>query len=237
MKFVHKTHRGNIREINEDFYYIPNENENLYIVADGMGGHLAGETASKMAVEIISEEIKKLSFNNEKELIDGFQDVIKKTNRIIYKKSVEDIKLRGMGTTLSLGYIYNNKLYYTNIGDSRIYKIDTDIKQITKDDSFVNYLVELGEITPDEAKTHPKKNVITKALGTSENIDVEMMSFNLQHEKILICSDGLTNMVSDEEILEVLNTTTFENSVDVLMDRALKAGGVDNITIIIIDVE
>lgn len=237
MKFVHKTHKGNVRETNEDYYYVPSEDGSLFVLADGMGGHLAGETASRLAVEVVVKEIEKLNFKTEEELVLGMQNAVTKANEAVYQKSLDEINFRGMGTTLSLGYVYNKKFYYTNVGDSRIYRIKDDIKQITRDDSFVNYLVELGEITPEEAKMHPKKNVITRAIGTAEKVIPEIKSFELTNEKILICSDGLTNMVSDEEILQVIAKEDFNYTAELLVDKALAAGGIDNITLIIINIE
>lgn len=237
MKFVHKTHRGKIREINEDYYYVPSQDGNLFVVADGMGGHLAGETASKLCVETLVEEFEKTEIKDEGQLYELFEKIINNANEIVYNKSTQDSNLRGMGTTLSLGYIFGNKFYYSNIGDSRIYLIDTTIEQLTKDDSFVNYLVELGEITEDEARVHPKKNVITKAIGTTEKIDSQVMNFEIKNQKVLICTDGLTNMVTDEEIFDVIKNNEFEKTADILVDKALDAGGLDNITLIIIDLE
>lgn len=236
MKFVHRTHKGNIREINEDYYYVPNEDGNLFVLADGMGGHLAGETASRMAVETVVEELSG-EFKTSDELVAKIKEAVKIANEVVYKKSLEDLNLRGMGTTLSIGYIYQGEFYYTNVGDSRIYKIAEEIEQITKDDSFVNYLVEIGEITEEEAKQHPKKNVITRAIGSAEDLNVEVKKFDLSTGKILMCSDGLSNMVSNEEILEVLKNYELENWGDNLLNRALNAGGIDNITFIIIEIE
>lgn len=237
MRFVHRTHKGNIREINEDYYYVPKDEGNLFILADGMGGHLAGETASKMAVETVVEELSKKEFKSTEELIESLKEAVRKSNEIVYKKSLEELNLRGMGTTISIGYVYDNKFFYTNVGDSRIYRIDGNIEQITRDDSFVNYLVDLGEITEEEAKEHPKKNVITRAIGTSENLIPEVMSFDLNSGKILMCSDGLSNMVSNEEMLKVLQNEELEDSADELLEKALKAGGIDNITFIIIEIK
>lgn len=236
MKFVHRTHKGNIREINEDFYYVPYENGNLFILADGMGGHLAGETASRMAVETVVEELSG-KFKTSDELVTKIKEAVKIANEVVYKKSLEDLNLRGMGTTISIGYIYQGKFYYTNVGDSRIYKIAEEIEQVTKDDSFVNYLVEIGEITEEEAKQHPKKNVITRAIGTAEDLNAEVKNFDLATGEILMCSDGLSNMVSNEEILEVLKNSEMKNWGDNLLSKALNAGGMDNITFIIIEIE
>ena len=212
MKVVSATNVGNYRKNNEDSYLI-NESKNLYILADGMGGHLAGERASKMATEIIASdfenarEVKKIE-----DAIEILSSSIRDANRKIFISSEEHEDYRGMGTTLSCGIILDDVLVYSNIGDSRIYKINRDMEQITRDDSFVNYLMEIGEITEEEAKVHPKKNVLTKAMGTTEDID----------------------MIPDEEIFKIVKENTPEVVKDKLLDLALENGGMDNITFILV---
>ncbi|WP_019138196.1 Stp1/IreP family PP2C-type Ser/Thr phosphatase [Peptoniphilus timonensis] len=235
MKVVSATNVGNYRKNNEDSYFL-NESKNLYILADGMGGHLAGERASKMATEIIGSD-----FEGEREVksiddaIEILSSSIRDANKKIYESSQENEDYRGMGTTLSAGLILDNVLIYSNIGDSRIYKINKDMEQITKDDSFVNYLIEIGEITEEEAKNHPKKNVLTKAMGTTPDIEVIVNTLNIEEKDIfLFCSDGLTNMVSDEDIFKIVKENSPEDARDKLLDLALKNGGMDNITFILV---
>ena len=235
MKVVSATNVGNYRKNNEDSYLI-NESKNLYILADGMGGHLAGERASKMATEIIASdfenarEVKKIE-----DAIEILSSSIRDANRKIFISSEEHEDYRGMGTTLSCGIILDDVLVYSNIGDSRIYKINRDMEQITRDDSFVNYLMEIGEITEEEAKVHPKKNVLTKAMGTTEDIDVSVNTLKIEKNDIfLFCSDGLTNMIPDEEIFIIIKENTPEVARDKLLDLALKNGGMDNITFILV---
>lgn len=235
MKVVSATNVGNYRKNNEDSYLI-NESKNLYILADGMGGHLAGERASKMATEIITSdfenarEVKKIE-----DAIEILSSSIRDANRKIFISSEEHEDYRGMGTTLSCGIILDDVLVYSNIGDSRIYKINRDMEQITRDDSFVNYLMEIGEITEEEAKVHPKKNVLTKAMGTTEDIDVSVNTLKIEKNDIfLFCSDGLTNMIPDEEIFKIIKENTPEVAKDKLLDLALKNGGMDNITFILV---
>lgn len=235
MKVVSATNVGNYRKNNEDSYLI-NESKNLYILADGMGGHLAGERASKMATEIIASdfenarEVKKIE-----DAIEILSSSIRDANRKIFISSEEHEDYRGMGTTLSCGIILDDVLVYSNIGDSRIYKINRDMEQITRDDSFVNYLMEIGEITEEEAKVHPKKNVLTKAMGTTEDIDVLVNTLKIEKNDIfLFCSDGLTNMIPDEEIFKIVKENTPEVVKDKLLDLALENGGMDNITFILV---
>ncbi|WP_085875946.1 Stp1/IreP family PP2C-type Ser/Thr phosphatase [Peptoniphilus vaginalis] len=235
MKVVSATNVGNYRKNNEDSFYV-NESKNLYLLADGMGGHLAGERASKMATEIIGED-----FASEREVvsiddaIEILSSSIRDANKKIYESSQENEDYRGMGTTLSSGLILDNVLIYSNIGDSRIYRINEEMEQITQDDSFVNYLIEIGEITEEEAKNHPKKNVLTKAMGTTSDIEVIVNTLNIKDKDVfLFCSDGLTNMVPDEDIFKIVQENSPEEARDMLLDLALKNGGMDNITFILV---
>lgn len=235
MKVVSATNVGNYRKNNEDSYYV-NESKNLYVLADGMGGHLAGERASKMATEIIGQDFAK---NREIKSIDDAIEIlsssIRDANKKIFESSQENEDYRGMGTTLSSGLILGDVLIYSNIGDSRIYRINEEMEQITQDDSFVNYLIEIGEITEEEAKNHPKKNVLTKAMGTTSDIEVIVNTLDIKDKDVfLFCSDGLTNMVSDEEIFKIVKENSPEEARDMLLDLALKNGGMDNITFILV---
>ena len=235
MKVVSATNVGNYRKNNEDSYYV-NESKNLYVLADGMGGHLAGERASKMATEIIGQdfagdrEVKSID-----DAIEILSSSIRDANKKIFESSQENEDYRGMGTTLSSGIILEDVLIYSNIGDSRIYRINEGMEQITQDDSFVNYLIEIGEITEEEAKNHPKKNVLTKAMGTTSDIEVIVNTLDIKDKDVfLFCSDGLTNMVSDEEIFKIVKENSPEEARDMLLDLALKNGGMDNITFILV---
>lgn len=235
MKVVSATNVGNYRKNNEDFYFV-NESKNLYILADGMGGHLAGERASKMATDIIASDFEKSKeIESIEDAIEILSSSIRDANREIFKSSEENEDYRGMGTTVSTGVILGDVLVYSNVGDSRIYKINRDMEQITIDDSFVNYLIEIGEITEEEAKVHPKKNVLTKAMGTTADLDVSVNTLKMEKGDIfLFCSDGLTNMVSDEEIFKVIKENSPEDARDKLIALALENGGMDNITFILV---
>lgn len=235
MKVVYATNVGNYRKNNEDSYYV-DSSKKLFVLADGMGGHLAGETASTMATEIIAKDFEKLPINPKiEDIMDMTVESIKDANLEIFTKSKNIDDFRGMGTTVSMGYILKDTFIYSNVGDSRIYSIKENIEQLTRDDSFVNYLLEIGEITEDEAKVHPKKNVLTRALGTNDGVDVLVNNLKLaENEIILLCSDGLTNMVSDNEIYKIVKNNSPEIARDKLLELALKNGGMDNITFILI---
>nr|WP_311565423.1 Stp1/IreP family PP2C-type Ser/Thr phosphatase [Peptoniphilus grossensis] len=235
MKVVSATNVGNYRKNNEDCYFV-NESKNLYILADGMGGHLAGERASKMATEIIASDFEKAKeIKTIEDAIEILSSSIRDANREIFKSSEENEDYRGMGTTVSAGIILGSVLIYSNVGDSRIYRINKEMEQITRDDSFVNYLMEIGEITEEEAKVHPKKNVLTKAMGTTADIEVLVNTLKIEDNDIfLFCSDGLTNMIPDEEIFKIIKENTPEVAKDKLLDLALKNGGMDNITFILV---
>lgn len=235
MRVVSATNVGNYRKNNEDSYFV-NDSKNLYILADGMGGHLAGERASKMATDIIASHFKKnKNIRKTEDVIEILSSSIKNANKEIFESSENNEDYRGMGTTVSAGFVLKDVLVYSNIGDSRIYKINKGIEQLTRDDSFVNYLIEIGDITEEEAKNHPKKNVLTKALGTTETLDVYVNTLKIEKDDIfLFCSDGLTNMISDEEIFKIVKENTPEVAKDVLLNLALENGGLDNITFILI---
>ena len=235
MRVVSATNVGNYRKNNEDSYFV-NDSKNLYILADGMGGNLAGEKASKMATDIIASHFKKnKNIRKTEDVIEILSSSIKNANKEIFESSENNADYRGMGTTVSAGFVLEDVLVYSNIGDSRIYKINKGIEQLTRDDSFVNYLIEIGDITEEEAKNHPKKNVLTKALGTTETLDVYVNTLKIEKDDIfLFCSDGLTNMISDEEIFKIVKENTPEVAKDVLLNLALENGGLDNITFILI---
>ena len=226
------TNVGKVRKNNEDAFKISNKDK-IYLLADGMGGHLGGEFASSMAVQ----ELEKLLVDVKDKA--EIKEAIEEVNRKIYQKSLEDENLSGMGTTLSLIKILDDHLYFANIGDSRIYCLKgKDLIQLTIDDSYVNYLLEAGAITSDQAKDHPKKNVLLKALGTTEDIEVFVQEVQWEEDDLyLLCSDGLTNMLEEEEIQEIISSNEAEKAVDLLINQALDRGGKDNITVIVLTIK
>ena len=200
---VIKSDIGKVRLNNEDAFYLPQQGEfpQLFIVADGMGGHQGGEIASKMAVKEVSSYINshlaKDCDNRKVKRI--MESSIANANNKILSISLENDELLGMGTTITMALLYNGRLYIGHVGDSRAYRIREDhIEQLTKDHSLVWQLVEQGRLTMEETKTHPMKNVITKALGTDEFIEPDIHEFDFKNNDIIVlCSDGLTNMLDN----------------------------------------
>ena len=241
MKFFAKSDIGKARETNQDSFYIsqPSQTTGLYIVADGMGGYNGGDIASSLAVtaakDYIEENFIKVEHNKE-ELKKLIKNAIEYANMLVYEKSKENKELEGMGTTIEIVLAYNNRVYIGHIGDSRIYRIRKNfMRKLTVDDSYVQKLVKDGTITKEEAVNHPKKNMLTKALGCTSFVEpvVSVKGF-LKNDIIVITSDGLTNMVSEDKIYEVV-TTNLENPAEELIREANKAGGIDNITVVIVN--
>lgn len=239
MKSYYGTNSGKIRNINEDNLAI-HESENYYlcVVADGMGGHKAGEIASNMAVNIIKNHFIN-EINNSKLKVPKFIiECANLANKAIYDKSFSDEEYNGMGTTITMSVIdkVERIAYIGNVGDSRTYLINEDyIKQITDDHTYVQELVKKGEITKAEAKQHSKRNEITRALGVDSDINIDIFEIELkENDKLLLCSDGLTNHITDNDILYCVNKYGI-NIVDMLINLANENGGTDNITVIIID--
>ena len=240
MKGFAKTDVGKAREMNQDYYSIPSsENDlQLYILADGMGGYNGGEIASRLATETtknyIQNNFDKIEHNKEA-ILKLVKDAMEYANMVVYEESKKDENLQGMGTTLDVCFIYNNKIYIGHVGDSRIYLIKKDIgRKITKDHSYVQQLVEDKKITREEAEHHPKKNMLLKALGCTSYVEPDIRARNLEKDDILLmCSDGLTNMVEENKIYEVVKENK-EKAPEILVNLANNAGGYDNITVITI---
>lgn len=231
---------GKAREKNQDAFYLSKDKTlPLFIVADGMGGHKAGEIASTMALNIIERNfVENLdSLSDEKVIRKLIKESIEEANTKIYLKSLTDEKYEGMGTTITLAYIFKNKILIGHVGDSRAYIIKEDsISQITEDHSYVNELVKMGSITKEEAKTHPKRNMITRAVGTSSIIKMDLIVKEFQKNDILLlCSDGLFDMVIENEIYKVFREEEdMQKACEALANIANSKGGIDNITIVAI---
>ena len=235
-----KSDVGKVREMNQDAYYISDSSSEvkLYLLADGMGGYKGGEIASNLAIKCTKNYIE----NNFKEtpkdresLIQLIASSMEYANMVVYEKSRENKEYEGMGTTLEVCLIYNNKAYIGHIGDSRIYRIrKTFIRKLTTDHSYVQKLVKDGTITKEEAEVHQKKNMLLKALGCNAFVepDVAVKGF-LKEDILLISSDGLTNMVKQEDIFQIA-TGNIEKAPQRLVDLANENGGMDNITVVII---
>ncbi|NLZ54100.1 MAG: Stp1/IreP family PP2C-type Ser/Thr phosphatase, partial [Thermoanaerobacteraceae bacterium] len=226
---------------NEDAFYFPEKDSNfpeLYIVADGMGGHQGGEIASEIAVNEVASYINSnLSKDCDAQKVKGILEssIITANNKILSLAS-EHSRYSGMGTTITIALFHNGYLYIGHVGDSRAYRIrDDNIEQLTRDHSLVWQLAEEGRITMEEAKNHPMKNVITKALGTDENIEPDILEFDLKDNDIIIlCSDGLTNMLDNDSIKSIVCSLEPEEAAFKLIEKANSKGGLDNITVGII---
>lgn len=235
-----KTDIGKVRDINQDYYYIssPEDMVQLCILADGMGGYKGGEIASRLATEATKKYILDNFDKIEKqknEILELLNNAIQYANMVVYEKSKEEKDLEGMGTTLEVFLIYNSKAYTGHIGDSRVYRIRKGVmRKLTKDHSYVQQLIEDGKITREEANTHPKKNMLTKALGCTAYIEPDLRARNFEPGDIfMMCSDGLTNMVTEAQIFDIV-TDRPDKAPTSLIEKANEAGGYDNITVVII---
>ncbi|MCR5581595.1 MAG: Stp1/IreP family PP2C-type Ser/Thr phosphatase [Pseudobutyrivibrio sp.] len=234
-----KTDVGIRRKVNQDTIYASDTSvgklPNLYIVADGMGGELAGDYASAKCVEILVDAITNSS---ELETVRILEEAIKSANSRIFSEAQKDSSKTGMGTTLVLATVFAGHLYVANVGDSRLYVASsTKLKQITKDHSVVAELVRTGELDEDDAKYDDRKNMITRAIGAELTINPDYFDVEITgNEHILLCSDGLTNMVDDAEIFNVLTSDdTIANRANRLIEIANTNGGKDNVSVIIIE--
>ena len=238
MKAFAATDVGKVREVNQDCVFsstgpvgcLPN----LFIVADGMGGHKAGDIASRLTVDSVVDKLSKV---NSKDYISVITDTIIKVNKEVIDKAAESQDYAGMGTTLVVATVFDNILKVANVGDSRLYVVGEDIIQITRDHSLVEEMVINGQLDRADARVDKRKNIITRAIGGESKVEAEMFSVELKPEdKILMCSDGLSNMVDDAEILEIINREPdIEKSARMLIDAANENGGKDNISVVIVE--
>lgn len=229
---------GKERKLNQDYVFtseIPvGKLANLFIVADGMGGHNAGDYASKYTIETIVEEIEK---SKDTSVVKILEKAIQSANRHIRKKSQESEGLNGMGTTVVAATIYGDEMCVANVGDSRLYVINQEIKQITEDHSLVEEMVRMGGIRREQARSHPKKNIITRAIGAEDELEIDFFQVKLKKgDFVLLCSDGLTNMIEDEEIRMILQgQRDIVEKAEALVATANNNGGKDNIAVILIE--
>ena len=231
-KVYQATHVGKVRKNNEDaLIFIEPE---TFAVADGMGGQAAGEVASQMLIDITKNFLPAVPEPWSEDIL---KKAILKSNAAILREAEKNPAYRGMGTTATILHIYNRRAYYAHVGDSRIYRLrNKNFEQITQDHSYVEDLVRAGEITEAEARVHPMKNILTQAVGVVEEIDIDNASFSVEIGDIfLLCTDGLTNMVEDEKIAEILLTS--ENPAESLIQAALDNGGLDNVSAIVVGVD
>ena len=236
MKTFSKTDVGMVREVNQDYVFVteaPIGNlPNLLVVADGMGGHRAGEYASRLTVEVLKQE---LAASTEESPEAMMKNAITRANERVLEAARQDAKLSGMGTTLVVATVIDRTLYFANVGDSRLYLLSDDIKQLSKDHSLVQEMVRLGGINQEEAKSHPDKNIITRAIGAKDEVDIDFYEYRLKKgDIILMCTDGLSNMVEDEEMLHIVKCSRdVVEAVEQLIERAKEHGGSDNIGVIV----
>ena len=240
MKSQALTDIGSKRKINQDSIFATDESighlPNLYIVADGMGGHKAGDYASRECVEVMTTYVKE--YEEIGTPISILEGAIKEANIGIHTDSTSNIELEGMGTTVVAATVVDDMLYVANVGDSRLYYVkDRNLVQLTQDHSLVEEMVKRGEITESDARMHPNKNIITRALGSSDKVMVDFFEIEADKiDRVLLCSDGLTNMVDDTEILDVvLSNKDVEKAASLLVEKANKYGGKDNISVVLID--
>ena len=206
MKLYAMTDVGRKREVNQDYVYVTDQPvgpfPNFLAVADGMGGHKAGDFASKYTVNTVLEELEKTPLDKPEEIL---RNIVSIANHKLIEVAATDVKLEGMGTTLVAGTIIGNTLYFANVGDSRLYLINEKIRQISKDHSLVEEMVRLGGIKAEEAKNHPDKNIITRAIGVKEDVEADIYEYRLKKgDVILMCTDGLSNMVEDEDMFDIV---------------------------------
>ena len=237
MKIYAMTDVGRRREVNQDYVYVTDRPigpfPNLLTVADGMGGHKAGDFASSYTVNVLKDELKKTPMDKPEEIL---RSVVSIANHKLIEAASRDIKLEGMGTTLVVATVVGNTLYFANVGDSRLYVVNQEIRQITKDHSLVEEMVRMGEMDKETARNHHDKNIITRAIGAVPEVDVDFFEINLdQEDEILMCTDGLTNMVEDADIRNImLSQRDIAEQAERLVKTANENGGKDNITVIVI---
>lgn len=229
---------GRRRKVNQDYVFTcekPIGNlPNLFLVADGMGGHKAGDYASRYTVEIMCEVVER-ALEKEPELI--LKKAIEAANKHIRSKSLEDENFDGMGTTIVAATCLNNRLQVANVGDSRLYIIGKNIRQITNDHSLVEEMVRMGGLDRETARNHPDKNIITRAIGAGDDVEIDFFTVELEPEEtILMCTDGLSNMLEDEEIRMILEgQRDLVEKTEALVNEANNRGGRDNISVVLIE--
>lgn len=242
MKSYSVTDKGKTREVNQDYIFSSDEPvgtlPNLYIVADGMGGYNAGDYASRCCVEEMLAQIEK---REQPTIISTLTAALRAANETIARQAAENSELSGMGTTLVAATVLPDKVYAMNVGDSRAYLIGKEIKQVTVDHSYVEEMIRKGELLRKDARIHPKKNVITRAVGVEPSVEADFYEVLPEADTrfLLLCSDGLTNMVEDEEIRHILtkHADKPERAIEALVKRANEYGGKDNISAIVVEMK
>jgi serine/threonine protein phosphatase PrpC len=240
MKTANKTDIGRIRMVNEDRAEVCNDLNGftLAIVADGMGGHQAGDIASQIAIDTIREELRSIHSGLTVEAYeDAIERAVLRANEEVYDLASNNEQYHGMGTTVVAALVSEDVIIIAHIGDSRAYKLDgSTIVQLTEDHSLVNELVKTGQITAEEADNHPRRNVVTRALGTEQHVEVDIGHYTWsRNEQLLLCTDGLSSSVHLDRIKEIISTDeSVEWKVNRLVESALESGGDDNITVVLL---
>ena len=238
MKSCCITDVGQRRSTNQDFVYASEEPvgnlPNLFVVADGMGGHRAGDFASRYTVEVI---LKGVRADRERNPIRIIRKAIETANLKVLEKANSSDELAGMGTTVVAATVIGHYIYVANVGDSRLYLIRDTIEQITKDHSLVEEMVRIGEINREQARNHPDKNIITRAVGVSSRVRIDFFDIKLERgDIILMCSDGLSNMIEDDEIERIIKDGSDLPEIALeLIGEANQNGGKDNIAVVLIE--
>lgn len=240
MNISSATDVGKIRENNQDYvaYKKMHDDELFLVLADGMGGHKAGEVASQMTVNYLidhCEEHEELETSNDVKI--WLNNMIHDVNQEVYEKSSKDEALEGMGTTVVIAYVTKGHLFISHVGDSRAYLFkDHELKQLTVDDTLVNALLKNGYITSEQAKNHPQKNVLIQAIGVTDLLNVSFLDLPCDFDDVLLCSDGLFNSLTDDQIAKILEEDlSVEKKAQKLVDEANVYGGFDNISVILLE--
>ena len=230
------TDMGLLRNSNQDSVFCE-ENPigrfpNLFLVADGMGGHKAGDLASRLC---IAEMVKQIQSSTARTPVSAFEQAIEAANQKVYQCAKEDLDLAGMGTTVVGAMVEDDVAYIANIGDSRFYRLHEHLEQITVDHSLVEEMVQSGEIQKEEMRTHPNKNIITRAMGVKEEVEADIYEYRLKKgDMILMCTDGLSNMVEDEDMFDIVKgARDIVEAVQMLIEKANSNGGRDNIGVVL----
>ena len=237
MKSYSVTDVGQKRQVNQDYVFASEEPvgnlPNLFVVADGMGGHKAGDFASSFAVQTLLQTIKDDTHRTPVTII---RNAVENANRKVLEEAKAHEEMTGMGTTMVVVTVVEDYAYVANVGDSRLYLMEDKILQITKDHSLVQEMVRRGLLTKEDAKTHPDKNIITRVVGIGERVDIDFFDIHLKENSLLLlCSDGLSNMVSDEEIWRIANTSRDLREMGMrLISLANENGGKDNIAVVLV---
>ena len=232
------TDTGRTRDANQDYVFCEEHAigsfPNLFIVADGMGGHNAGDTASRMCVEVVVSQIEK---STKVTPIGILEQAVAAANETVYDASLEDVALYGMGTTLVGTVVFGDTAYVINVGDSRLYAFRDTLKQVTVDHSLVEEMVQSGKLQKEAIRTHPNKNIITRALGTNRTVKADCFEIEVREgDVLLLCSDGLTNMLEDDRIESIIKQykNDMKRAGEISIEEANEAGGKDNISVVLV---